>query len=126
MATSSEAAPMPDGGPESARLHDVIAKLREQIGRVIVGQDALIDRLLIALLTNNHALIEGVPGLAKTLTVSTLAQTLHASFARIQFTPDLLPADITGTLVFNPQDSEFHLPAAAVEEVRAIFEGESG
>ena len=109
MATSSEAVPMPEGGRESARLHDLIARLREQIARVIVGQHELIDRLLVALLTNNHALIEGVPGLAKTLTVSTLAQTLHASFARIQFTPDLLPADITGTLVFNPQDSEFHL-----------------
>ena len=76
---------------------------------MIVGQDALIVRLLVALLTNNHALIEGVPGLAKTLTVSTLARALHCSFARIQFTPDLLPADITGTLVFNPKDAEFRV-----------------
>ena len=86
---------------------ELVAAVRAQVGRVIVGQDALIDRLLIALLTNNHALIEGVPGLAKTLTVSTLARTLQCTFNRIQFTPDLLPADITGTLIFNPRDAEF-------------------
>jgi MoxR-like ATPase len=93
----------------AARHHEVIQAIKAQIARVIVGQDDLVDRLLIALLTNNHALVEGVPGLAKTLTVSTLAQTLDCSFARIQFTPDLLPADITGTFVFNPRDSEFHV-----------------
>ena len=93
---------------EPRHLH-VLARIREQVSRVIVGQDALIVRLLVALLTNNHALIEGVPGLAKTLTVSTLARALHCSFARIQFTPDLLPADITGTLVFNPKDAEFRV-----------------
>ncbi len=86
-----------------------VRAIRTQIGRVIVGQDALVDRLLIALLTNNHALIEGVPGLAKTLTVSTLAQTIRCSFTRVQFTPDLLPADITGTTVFDPQKTEFHV-----------------
>ena len=84
--------------PRAAGLHSVLERVKGQVARVIVGQEALIDRLLIALLTNNHVLIEGVPGLAKTLTISTLAQTLEASFARIQFTPDLLPADITGTL----------------------------
>jgi MoxR-like ATPase len=89
------------------RLHEVVGAIREGIGRVIVGQHALIDRLLVALFTNNHALIEGVPGLAKTLTVQTLAGVLHASFARVQFTPDLLPADITGTLIFNPRDGAF-------------------
>jgi MoxR-like ATPase len=88
-------------------LHEVVGAIREGIGRVIVGQHALIDRLLVALFTNNHALIEGVPGLAKTLTVQTLAGVLHASFARVQFTPDLLPADITGTLIFNPRDGAF-------------------
>ena len=88
-------------------LHEVVAAIRGAIGRVIVGQHALIDRLLVALFTNNHALVEGVPGLAKTLTVQTLAQALHASFSRVQFTPDLLPADITGTLVFNPREGEF-------------------
>jgi MoxR-like ATPase len=88
-------------------LHEVVSSIREGIGRVIVGQHALIDRLLVALLTNNHALIEGVPGLAKTLTVQSLSQALDASFSRVQFTPDLLPADITGTLIFNPREGEF-------------------
>ena len=95
--------------PQHIELHELLRQIRTEIGRVIVGQDALIDRLFVALLTNNHALIEGVPGLAKTLTVSTLAQALQCSFARIQFTPDLLPADITGTLVFSPQDTDFHV-----------------
>ncbi|MEZ4501869.1 MAG: MoxR family ATPase [Dehalococcoidia bacterium] len=93
--------------PRHAALHDTLARVKAEIGRVIVGQDDLIDRLLVALLTNNHALIEGVPGLAKTLTISTLAHTLDASFARVQFTPDLLPADVTGTLIFSPRDGEF-------------------
>ena len=91
------------------RHREVIASIRAAVGQVIVGQHRLIDRLLIALLTRNHALIEGVPGLAKTLTVSTVAAAMHGSFARIQFTPDLLPADITGTLVFNPSDAAFHV-----------------
>ncbi|MPZ98253.1 MAG: AAA domain-containing protein [Dehalococcoidia bacterium] len=95
--------------PASADLHQVIASVRAEIARVIVGQQDLIDRLLVALLTNNHALIEGVPGLAKTLTVSTLAAALECTFFRIQFTPDLLPADITGTLVFSPQEGDFHV-----------------
>ncbi|MCK9495728.1 MAG: MoxR family ATPase [Dehalococcoidia bacterium] len=89
--------------------HAEVDAIRAEVGRVIVGQHALVDRLLIALLTNNHALIEGVPGLAKTLTVSTLARAIECSFARIQFTPDLLPADVTGTLIFNPQDGDFHV-----------------
>jgi MoxR-like ATPase len=91
------------------RHREVVAAVKAQIARVIVGQEALVDRLLIALLTHNHALIEGVPGLAKTLTVSTLARTLDCSFTRIQFTPDLLPADITGTMVFNPRDADFYV-----------------
>ncbi len=85
----------------------VLGALREQIGRVIVGQEAIIDRLLIGLLANGHVLIEGVPGLAKTLILSTLAQTFDASYKRIQFTPDLLPADITGTLIYNQKTGEF-------------------
>ncbi|GMU40546.1 MAG: ATPase [Chloroflexota bacterium] len=93
--------------PTTVRQHQQVAAIRAEVARVIVGQQALVDRLLVALLTNNHALIEGVPGLAKTLTVSTLAGALECSFARIQFTPDLLPADITGTLVFNPQEGDF-------------------
>lgn len=85
-----------------------VEAIRQEIGRVIVGQRYLIDRLLIALLCDGHILIEGVPGLAKTLSVSTLAQTIGASFVRIQFTPDLLPADLTGTQIYNPQDGQFH------------------
>ena len=85
----------------------VLNRIREEIGKVIVGQAALIDRLLIALLCNNHVLIEGVPGLAKTLTITTLAQTIQASFQRIQFTPDLLPGDLIGTLIYNPKTGDF-------------------
>jgi len=81
--------------------------LKKEIGKIIVGQDDLIDKILTALIADGHMLIEGVPGLAKTLTVSTLAKILNASFQRIQFTPDLLPADITGTLIFNPKESIF-------------------
>ena len=79
----------------------------EQIRRVIVGQSALIDRLLIGLLTDGHLLIEGVPGLAKTLAVRTLARTLRLDFGRVQFTPDLLPADLIGTQVYHPRTGEF-------------------
>jgi len=85
-----------------------IGKLRAEIGRVIVGQEPLVERLLIGLLANGHVLLEGVPGLAKTLSVRTLAAAVQASFHRIQFTPDLLPADIIGTLIYNPQDGKYH------------------
>ncbi len=85
-----------------------IRKLRAEIGRVIVGQEALVERLLVGLLANGHVLLEGVPGLAKTLSVRTLAAAVQASFHRIQFTPDLLPADIIGTLIYNPQDGKYH------------------
>src|ERR1700693_5600111 len=82
-------------------------RLREEIGQVIVGQRYLVDRLMIGLLANGHVLLEGVPGLAKTLSVKTLAQTIDASFHRLQFTPDLLPADLIGTLVYSPRDGTF-------------------
>jgi len=95
--------------PEMLHHHREVDAIRAEIARVIVGQTDLVDRLLVALLTNNHALVEGVPGLAKTLTVSTLANALQCTFTRIQFTPDLLPADVTGTLVFNPQQGGFHV-----------------
>jgi MoxR-like ATPase len=85
-----------------------VEAVRREVAQVIVGQAYLVDRLLIALLCDGHLLIEGVPGLAKTLSVHTLAQTLGASFVRIQFTPDLLPADITGTQIYNPHDGQFH------------------
>jgi len=82
-------------------------RLREEIGRVIVGQRYLVDRLMIGLLANGHVLLEGVPGLAKTLSVKTLAQAVNASFQRLQFTPDLLPADLIGTLIYNPREGVF-------------------
>ena len=85
-----------------------INTLRGEISRVIVGQEQLVDRLLVGLLANGHVLLEGVPGLAKTLSVRTLAAAIQASFHRIQFTPDLLPADIVGTLIYNPQDGKYH------------------
>ncbi len=84
-----------------------VSDLQKAIQRVIVGQRYLIDRLLIGLLSDGHVLIEGVPGLAKTLTVSTLAKAIHTRFQRIQFTPDLLPADIVGTQVYDPRDHSF-------------------
>jgi len=85
----------------------LLARIREEIGKVIVGQEELVEGLLLALLCNNHVLIEGVPGLAKTLSVTTLARAIQASFQRIQFTPDLLPADLIGTLIYSPKDGEF-------------------
>jgi MoxR-like ATPase len=85
----------------------ILDRVRGEIQKVIVGQEELIERLLVGLLCNNHILIEGVPGLAKTLSVTTLARTIQASFQRIQFTPDLLPADLIGTLIYNPQRGEF-------------------
>ncbi|NDV61304.1 MoxR family ATPase [Puniceicoccales bacterium CK1056] len=84
-----------------------ITALRAEMAKVIVGQQYLIDRLLVGLLANGHVLLEGVPGLAKTLSVRTLADSIHADFARVQFTPDLLPADIIGTLIYNPKSGEF-------------------
>ena len=81
--------------------------LRKEIGHVIVGQNHMLDRLLIGLLSNGHVLLEGVPGLAKTLTIKSLAQAIHAKFSRIQFTPDLLPADVIGTMIYNQQRNEF-------------------
>ena len=84
-----------------------VLPLRSEIARVLVGQHDLVDRLLIALLTNGHVLLEGVPGLAKTLAVRTLSAALHARFQRIQFTPDLLPADVVGTMIYNPRDGTF-------------------
>lgn len=91
--------------PETAAAQ--MQRLMYEVKRVVVGQDAFLERVLIALLAQGHLLIEGVPGLAKTLTVNTLAKTLNGSFNRIQFTPDLLPADLVGTRIFNQQTSEF-------------------
>ena len=84
-----------------------VSPLRAEISRVLIGQTKLVDRMLVCLLTGNHLLVEGLPGLAKTLAVNTLAQTLQARFGRIQFTPDLLPADVIGTHIYNPGTQEF-------------------
>lgn len=84
-----------------------IDRLRDETARVIIGQHHMLDRLLIGLLSNGHVLLEGVPGLAKTLTIKSLAQAIHAKFSRIQFTPDLLPADVIGTMIYHQQKNEF-------------------
>jgi MoxR-like ATPase len=106
----------PDAGPNPAiqAVHDAVQEtsawvrpLQQEMGRVIVGQKHLIDRLLIALVTNGHVLLEGVPGLAKTLSLKTLAGGVSLKFQRLQFTPDMLPADIVGTMIYNPQDGGF-------------------
>jgi MoxR-like ATPase len=85
-----------------------VAPLRQEIGRVLVGQKHLVDRLLVGLVTSGHILLEGVPGLAKTLALKTLAAATQLKFQRLQFTPDMLPADIVGTMIYNPQDGSFH------------------
>ena len=84
-----------------------LARLREEVGKVIVGQAYMVDRLLMALIADGHILIEGIPGLAKTTAVKTVANALHTGFARVQFTPDLLPADLIGTEIYRPQHLDF-------------------
>ncbi|HEU4433598.1 MAG TPA: AAA family ATPase, partial [Pyrinomonadaceae bacterium] len=86
-----------------------VAHIKNELHKVIVGQDDAIEQILIALLAEGHALVEGVPGTAKTLTVKTLSRIINATFSRIQFTPDLMPSDITGTNVFNMSSSSFNL-----------------
>ena len=95
-------------GADIAQLNEMVKEestfvtlLRNELGKVIVGQPKMIDRLLIGLLTRGHILLEGVPGLAKTLAISTLAKVIDTDFKRIQFTPDLLPADLVGTMIYN-------------------------
>lgn len=85
----------------------VIDKIHDEIGKIIIGQNHMVERLLIGLLSNGHILLEGVPGLAKTLSIKSLASTINAQFSRIQFTPDLLPADVIGTMIYNQQKNEF-------------------
>ena len=86
---------------------ELVTRIREEVSKVIVGQEKLIDRLVLAMVTGGHILLEGVPGLAKTLSVNTLAKALGLDFKRISFTPDLLPADVVGTLVYSPKTGEF-------------------
>ena len=87
----------------------VIDAIRFETSKVIIGQSVLIDRLLIGILANGHVLVEGVPGLAKTTAVKTLAQTIQAKFQRLQFTPDMLPADLTGTLIYDQRTGAFNV-----------------
>lgn len=101
-------------GEEIRQLNETIQhqsgfvdRLRDELKKVVVGQQYMVERLLIGLLSNGHILLEGVPGLAKTLTIKSLAQAVHAKFSRIQFTPDLLPADVVGTMIYNQQRNEF-------------------
>lgn len=84
-----------------------VTRINDELSKVIVGQQSMIERLLIGLLSNGHVLLEGVPGLAKTLAIKSLAQAVHADFSRIQFTPDLLPADVVGTMIYNQAKNEF-------------------
>ena len=90
-----------------AEQGELVSRIRDEVGKVIVGQEKLIDRLILALVANGHILLEGVPGLAKTLSVNTLAKVLGLDFKRISFTPDLLPADVVGTLIYSPKTGEF-------------------
>src|SRR5213078_4818959 len=91
------------------QVKDTLTRARQEVGKVIIGQSEVVDKALITIFTGSHALIEGVPGVAKTLLVRTLAKVLGSDFARVQFTPDLMPADITGTNIFNLQRNEFTL-----------------
>ena len=113
---SSVPEPVPDPSaslgsnrPDLERIKTVLASARTEVAKVIIGQEKVVDQCLIAIFTGQHILVEGVPGVAKTLLVRTLAKVLGTEFSRIQFTPDLMPSDITGTNIFNLQEGAFHL-----------------
>jgi MoxR-like ATPase len=99
---------------DHSALNEQVKKIREEIGKVIVGQDAMIDMLITAILADGHVLIEGVPGVAKTLTAKLLSKVIAVNFSRIQFTPDLMPSDVLGTSVFNLKTSEFEFKAGPI------------
>src|SRR5919112_6702135 len=104
--------PTPDASISPAGpvdYHPLIRQVFAEMGKVVVGQQPLLSRLLIGLFTGGHILLEGVPGLAKTLTISTLAKVLHLDFQRVQFTPDLLPSDLVGTMIYNQNQSVFEV-----------------
>ena len=96
-----------DARVDMSSVHDKLQEVRQEIGKVIVGQERMLDLLLVSMLANGHVLLEGVPGVAKTITAKLLAKTMHVGFSRIQFTPDLMPSDILGTLVFDVKKSDF-------------------
>ena len=95
-------------------LSDAVAQIKSEIGKIIVGQEQMVELLVISLLANGHSLIEGVPGVAKTVTAKLLAKSLNVNFNRIQFTPDLMPSDILGTSIFNVKDQEFEFKAGPI------------
>ncbi|GAB3830660.1 AAA family ATPase [Hymenobacter jeollabukensis] len=102
---------MPESSPQDLTQHyqEKIRQVTAEVGKVVVGQQYMLNRLLIGLFTGGHILLEGVPGLAKTLTISTLARVLHLHFQRVQFTPDLLPSDLVGTMIYNQATSDFEV-----------------
>src|SRR6476619_1629478 len=97
-----------------SQLNKAVTDIRSEIGRVIVGQYKMVDLLLIGLLCDGHILIEGVPGVAKTLTAKLMAKIIDVDFSRLQFTPDLMPSDVVGTSVFNPREGEFKFKSGPV------------
>ena len=101
-------------GNQVKTVQHALAKLQTAVSNQIIGQSALITRVLVALLADGHVLLEGVPGLAKTLLVKTVAQAISAQFARVQFTPDLLPADLIGTQIYNPHVRTFTTPKGPI------------
>jgi MoxR-like ATPase len=101
-------------GDDVARIQERFSTARAEVGKVLVGQDYMVHRLFMALLADGHILLEGVPGLAKTLMVSTLADSIDAAFSRIQFTPDMLPGDVTGTQIFNPKEGTYSVKKGPV------------
>ncbi len=96
------------------RFHDQFNSLKAEVGKVLVGQDEMLHKLILGFVAGGHVLLEGVPGLAKTLTVSTLADCIRAEFSRIQFTPDMLPGDVTGTQIFNPKEGSYSIKKGPV------------
>ncbi|MCY4419260.1 MAG: AAA family ATPase, partial [Cytophagales bacterium] len=98
----------------SSASRDKLNQIRQEMAKVVVGQDYMVSRLLIGILTEGHVLLEGMPGLAKTLSISTLSRILDLSFRRIQFTPDLLPADLIGTMIYNPKHADFEVKKGPV------------
>ena len=95
-------------------LSEAVTQIKAEIGKIIVGQEQMVELLVISLLANGHSLIEGVPGVAKTVTAKLLAKSLNVDFNRIQFTPDLMPSDILGTSIFNVKDQEFEFKAGPI------------
>jgi len=108
MTTETKSVPQ-----EIQKAQELLKKVQQEIGKVVVGQTRLVESLLIGVLSDGHLLLEGVPGVAKTLAANTLARVIQCEFKRIQFTPDLLPADLTGTPIYNPKEGTFNVKKRA-------------